>query len=180
MKTDFKNAGMGLLVGAGVGVGLMYLFDPNRGRARRDELEGRAKRLCHETGHAVETLAHDIQNRLGGSAAEAKHLVDTEPVDAETLTARVRSRLGRLVRKPHDVTVVADAGRVVLSGEVEACEAGRVLAGIMAVPGVNDVENQLKLRHLETDQLVRGAGAIASVAAGLVTFAGIRAIKRAG
>ena len=177
---NYTTAGAGLLIGAGVGVGLMYLFDPNRGRARRAEIESRAKRLCHEAVRTVERLAKDVENRFEGLAAEAKHLVDREPVDAPKLTARVRAKLGRLVRRPHDVNVEVEAGKVVLTGEIEAYEAGRVLAGVMAVPGVIDIENKLTLRHLETDTLARGAGAIASVAGGLITFAGIRAIKRAG
>lgn len=176
----YATAGAGLLIGAGVGAGLMYLFDPNRGRARRAEIEGRAKRLCHEAGRTIESLAKDIENRCDGMAAEAKHLLDHEPVDGPKLVARVRARLGRLVRKPHDVTVEADAGKVTLTGEIEAYEAGRVLAGVMAVPGVVDVENKLLLRHLETDKLAKGVGAIASVAGGLITFAGIRAMKHTG
>ncbi len=177
---NYTTAGAGLLIGAGLGAAMMYLFDPNRGRARRAEIEGRTKGLYQRAGHTVETLARDIENRCEGMAAKAKHLADCEPVDAPKLTARVRAKMGRLVRTPHDIKVDAEGGKIVLTGEIEASEAGRVLAGAMAVPGVTDVDNKLTLRHFETDGLARGAGAIASFAGGLITFAGIRAIKRAG
>lgn len=176
----YTTAGAGLLIGAGVGAGLMYLFDPNRGRARRAEIESRAKRLYHEAGHTIENMAKDIENRCHGMAAETQRFLNHEPVDAAKLTARVRAKLGHLIRKPHDVTVETVDGKVTLTGEIDADEAGRLLTTIMSVPGVTDVDNKLLLRHLETDKLARGAGAIASVAGGLITFAGIRAIKRAG
>jgi osmotically-inducible protein OsmY len=176
----YATAGVGLLIGAGAGAGLMYLFDPNRGRARRAELESRAKRLYREAGRTIDSLAKDMENRCEGMAAEAKHFLDQEPVDNTKLTARVRAKLGRLVRHPHEITVEAEAGKITLTGEIDAALAGRLLTGVMAVPGVKDVENKLLLRHPETGEIGRGAGAIASMAGGLIAFAGIRAMKRAG
>lgn len=177
---DMKHYTTAGLIGVGVGAGLMYLFDPNRGRTRRARLEDRAASLYHAVERTAQHLATDVANHAEGLAAEARRVIDHAPVDAPKLVARVRAKLGRLIRNPHRVTVEANEGRIVLTGGIDACEAGRLLAGVIAVPGVTDVENKLTLGHLAADSVARGAAAIASVAGGLITFAGLRVLKRAG
>jgi gas vesicle protein len=178
---DAAAAGAGLLIGAGIGAGLMYLFDPDRGRSRRSRLEAQAGSLYRRAEGKVHKLAQDVANRAEGVAAEAKHLLDHDPVDAPKLVARVRSKIGRVIRKPHDVAVLAsDGGTVTLSGEVDAREGGKLLAAVMSVAGVKDVDNRLSLRPGTEAGFAKSASALASVAGGLITYAGIRALKRAG
>jgi hypothetical protein len=86
---DAAAAGAGLLIGAGIGAGLMYLFDPDRGRSRRSRLEAQAGSLYRRAEGKVHKLAQDVANRAEGVAAEAKHLLDHDPVDAPKLVARV-------------------------------------------------------------------------------------------
>jgi hypothetical protein len=86
-----------------------------------------------------------------------------------------------VIRKPHDVAVLAsDGGTVTLSGEVDAREGGKLLAAVMSVAGVKDVDNRLSLRPGTEAGFAKSASALASVAGGLITYAGIRALKRAG
>ena len=58
-----------LLVGAGLGAGLMYLFDPELGRRRRTVARDRAVRLAHKTRDAAEEVARDARNKARGLAA---------------------------------------------------------------------------------------------------------------
>jgi osmotically-inducible protein OsmY len=177
----FAKAGAGLLVGAGIGAGIMYLFDPDRGRARRARLQDQAGSLWRHAGQKAEKVAQDVANRCEGLAAVTKRAFDHAPVDPPILVARVRTKLGRVIRKPHDVTVAAtDAGIVTLSGNVDANDAGKLLTAVMTVPGVHDVRNEMTLRAEKSEGVMRGASAIASLAGGLLTVAGIRALKRAG
>jgi hypothetical protein len=67
-------------------------------------------------------------------------------VTDETLTARVRSRMGHLVSNPRAVHVTAQAGRVTLTGPILAREEERLLAGVAGVRGVVGVEDRLE-RH---------------------------------
>ena len=60
-----------LLTGVTVGAGLMYLFDPERGRRRRALLRDRALSLSNQTGDVLGRRARDLSNRAQGVAAEA-------------------------------------------------------------------------------------------------------------
>ena len=178
---DVAAAGAGLLIGAGIGAGLMYLFDPDRGRSRRAKLEAQAGSLCRNAEKKTEKVAQDLANRAEGVAAEVRHLFEHDAVDSGRLEARVRAKMGRVIRKPHGLSVHADdAGKATLEGDVEARDAGKLLAGVMGVPGVRDVDNRLHLLHDTETSLAKGAGAIASVAGGLITYAGLRALERVG
>jgi hypothetical protein len=58
-----------LLAGAGLGAGLMYLFDPDMGRRRRALARDKAVRLAHEAQDAAEVVAKDARNRAQGLAS---------------------------------------------------------------------------------------------------------------
>ena len=75
-----------------VGAGLMYLLDPQRGRARRALALDKATSIVNRTGRTFRQVGRDVRNRAGGYAAEARGYVATEDaVSAEQLLQRVRS-----------------------------------------------------------------------------------------
>jgi hypothetical protein len=52
-----------LIAGVGLGSGLMYLFDPDRGKQRRSLVRDRAKRTSRYIGRMAKTVdktAHDL------------------------------------------------------------------------------------------------------------------------
>jgi hypothetical protein len=61
-----------LLSGIGIGAGLMYLLDPERGRLRRAIARDKAVSLANKTGDAVARTSRDIGNRAKGVAAEVR------------------------------------------------------------------------------------------------------------
>ena len=61
-----------LLSGIGIGAGLMYLLDPERGRLRRAMARDKALSLANKTGDAVARTSRDIGNRAKGVAAEVR------------------------------------------------------------------------------------------------------------
>src|ERR1700674_2514577 len=61
-----------LLSGIGIGAGLMYLLDPERGRQRRAIARDKAVALANKTGDAVARRSRDIGNRAKGVAAEVR------------------------------------------------------------------------------------------------------------
>ena len=67
----------GLLVlgGIGIGAGIMYLLDPDRGRTRRAHLKDQAVGRASDAGHAIGSKARDIRNRAQGVVAESKSLL---------------------------------------------------------------------------------------------------------
>jgi osmotically-inducible protein OsmY len=132
-------SGIGAL---GLGAGLMYLLDPDRGNRRRALIRDQAVHLAHKTSDALGTAATDISNRVRGLVAETQARFRHEEVPDDLLVERVRAKMGHAVSHPRAITVTAHQGRVTLSGRILAQEAGRLLAAAAAVRGVTGVENQ--------------------------------------
>jgi len=107
------------MLAAGVGAGLMYFFDPNRGRTRRNRVRDKAKKLYKDGIARVNHGVLDLENRALGIAREAEgesrtfddhlahlvvhgllhllgydHLTDDEAQEMEALESRVLAKLG--------------------------------------------------------------------------------------
>jgi hypothetical protein len=132
--------------GAGLGAGLMYLLDPDRGKRRRALLRDQMVHTWHRTSDAMGITARDLNNRIHGIAAKTRSRFTCEEVDDEVLAERVRARLGHVVTHPRSIDVVVRGGRVTVSGPILAGEAGRMLSSIASVRGVVAVEDRLE-RH---------------------------------
>ncbi len=135
-----------MVTGAGLGAGLMYLLDPERGDRRRALIRDQVVRVLNKTGDAAGVTARDIRHRTRGLVAEWRGRLAEGPVGDEVLVERVRSRLGRVVSHPRAIEVTARDGRVTLSGPILAREEGRLLAEVRRVRGVQAVEGRLE-RH---------------------------------
>ncbi len=136
-----------LLLGLGVGAGLMYLLDPDRGRRRRAQIRDEAAHLMNIAETAFGKASRDLNNRLSGLEAEVKSLFTNEPATDEVVTARVRAALGRLVSHPHAVRVECKEGKVTLGGAILAHEVDRLLSGVLGIKGVIEVEERLEVHE---------------------------------
>ena len=61
-----------ILAGIGIGAGLMYLLDPDRGNRRRALIRDKMVKLNRQTQETVTGYAKDMQNRAKGMLHEAK------------------------------------------------------------------------------------------------------------
>jgi osmotically-inducible protein OsmY len=139
-----KN-GVVALASFGLGAAVMYLADPERGARRRARLRDAAVHSSHTAKTAAAATSRDVENRLIGLAAKARSFVEDKPAPSDdVLTARVRSRIGRLAAHPRAIEVKAASGRVTLSGEVSESELQQLLHGVRGVDGVTEVDNHLK------------------------------------
>jgi len=68
-KEEEMDRAFAVLAGAGLGAGLMYLFDPQLGRRRRAIARDKAVRLAHEAQDAAEVVTRDMRNRAQGLAS---------------------------------------------------------------------------------------------------------------
>jgi uncharacterized membrane protein len=133
------------MTGLGLGAGLMYVLDPDRGRRRRAIARDKMVRQLHRTGNGMEIAARDLAHRAQGVAARTKRKVFERPVDDAVLVARVRARLGRLVSHPHAIEVTSDQQGVTLRGLILSDEVDRLMEGLKDVPGIKECRNQLKV-----------------------------------
>lgn len=136
-----------MVTGAGIGVGLMYLFDPVEGGRRRAVIRDRATRFLHRTRDAAGATARDAGYRARGLVAEVRGRLTEGEVPDEVLVQRVRSRMGRVVSHPRAVEVSASGGRVTLLGPILRDEAAHLLAEVRRVRGVRDVEDRLEVHE---------------------------------
>jgi uncharacterized membrane protein len=138
----FRNPGS-LIAKVGLGAGLIYYFDPNRGNRRRAELQNALTHSAKVTRRAIATTSRDALNRTYGTAMALARVGRHENVDDAVLVERVRAKLGRLVSHPHAIRVVASTGVVTLSGPILKREVSQLLRGVDHIPGVHDVVNTL-------------------------------------
>jgi uncharacterized membrane protein len=128
------------VLAAAAGAGLMYFFDPERGKRRRalvrDQLE-HARRSSTDPGPA-----RDLANRARGTVAELRYRFDGKNVDDAVLVERVRSKIGRAVRYASSIEADAQDGRITLRGPVLRKDLERLHKAVESVPGVRNVDDQ--------------------------------------
>lgn len=138
------NRTVGFMSAVGIGAGLMYLFDPDRGKRRRGEIRDAAKHVNRIATDAAGKTGRDIRNRLRGVMSEVACLFRTENVTDDVLEARVRSTLGRFVSHPHAIEVKAVEGLINISGTILTAEVHPLLAAVAAIEGVKNISNCLE------------------------------------
>ena len=131
-----------LLSGILIGLGLAYLLDPDRGATRRARVRDQAASAGRRLTDNLDAKSRDLRNRARGTAAELKARLRREDVDDETLRARVRSAIGRVVSHPGAIEVDVADRRVTIRGPVLADEANELIRTVRGVRGVSDVIDQ--------------------------------------
>jgi uncharacterized membrane protein len=132
------------LAGAALGAAAMYLFDPDRGRRRRALARDQLLSAASHLDDAFEATARDLIHRAQGLMAEARSTVSDEEVSDEILVNRIRAKMGRVVLHPRAMKVMAEQGRVTLSGAVLEHEHEDLLQAVRSVQGVVEVEDRLE------------------------------------
>jgi uncharacterized membrane protein/osmotically-inducible protein OsmY len=141
---EVMNRNLLFLGGIGLGAGLMYIFDPDRGRRRRATARDAAHHIVNDLNSAVGKTSRDLSNRAQGLVAELNSIFRCEEADDDVVAARVRSKLGRAVSHPHAIQFAVNQGRVTLSGQILAGEVDQLLERVRTVRGVTGVENRLE------------------------------------
>lgn len=138
------NKGLAFGAGLGLGSGLMFLLDPDRGKRRRALVRDKCVSMARRTGEGFEVTARDLRNRTQGLVTEVQSRFSSERVDDSVLVERVRAKLGRIVSHPKAIDVSVQNGRVVLSGPILTSEVPELLASVKSISGVNQVMNHLE------------------------------------
>lgn len=139
------NKELALITGMGIGAGLMYILDPDRGKRRRALARDKMTSCVHKTRDAMQATSRDMRNRAQGLVYDVGSIFSKEDVPDATLVERVRSKLGRAVSHPSAIGVTAKLGRVTLAGPVLKGEVKNLLKAVSSVGGVQGVDNQLEI-----------------------------------
>jgi osmotically-inducible protein OsmY len=137
------NKRLALLAGAGVGAGVMFLLDPDRGKRRRALLRDKAIHLSRVGSCTVGKISRDVRNRAVGVVSEIRASLKEGGVPDSVLVDRVKARLGRYPVHDRSIAVTADNGTITLKGHVLANEVDTLLSAVSAVRGVKNVINEL-------------------------------------
>jgi osmotically-inducible protein OsmY len=132
-----------LLTGLGLGLGLMYFMDPERGRRRRALARDKVTHTTRACAGTMSAVWADLAHRSAGLVARARRIGRRDPVDDDVLVERVRAKLGRLVSYPHAIDVSAIDGCVHLRGVALQSEVPGLVRTISRVSGVRDVIDAL-------------------------------------
>lgn len=131
------------ITGLGVGAGLMYFTDPDRGRRRRALVRDRFCSFFAQSGRGLDKAWRDASNRSQGLIAGARRLAwGAGEAPDDVLAARVRSRLGRVSSHPHAIRVTAHDGAITLEGPVLADEQQRIIDAVRGITGVRDLHDR--------------------------------------
>jgi len=151
---------LALTAGVGLGAGLMYLCDPDRGRSRRSQLMGEATGILHRGEDTLEKRGKDLLNRVHGLAVKvAEEIAPEEQPTDEVLTERIRSRMGHIVANPHEVQVRVENGVATLEGKLAHSERRRLTDEVRAMHGVKRLSAHLGSRPVFNPALLIGIGA---------------------
>jgi hypothetical protein len=119
--------------GLGLGAGLMYFLDPDRGGRRRTHARNQIIHASHAVGDNARAQLVALQRAA-------------DDVDDRALAERIRAILGHVVTHAHAVALEVSKGVVTVSGPVLREEIRRTITALRRVPGVRRVVNALEAR----------------------------------
>jgi osmotically-inducible protein OsmY len=139
---------------AALGAALMYFFDPQQGKRRRNMLRDRVLGFFRRRGREAARAGRAVSAEAYGLKQKATHLRE-EPkpdLDDATLAAKVQTEIFRAADAPKgSVNVNVENGVVYLRGEVQRPELiDDLVARARQVQGVQGVESLLHLPGTET------------------------------
>ncbi|MPZ53417.1 MAG: BON domain-containing protein [Acidimicrobiia bacterium] len=134
------------LLAAAAGAGVVYLFDPDRGRSRRARLSDQVSARTRE-GMAKTRQQADYQAGVARGAVHdaVDRITPDDSIDDATLLQKVRSEaLGPSGVSTGSVDVAVEDGVVIFRGKVPADgSAVRLVELTSAVEGVTEIRNEL-------------------------------------
>jgi hypothetical protein len=131
-------------LGIGIGAGLMYFLDPERGGRRRAVVRDQMADAANRSSDALRAVRRDMASRTSGTVARVRAVFDRQPVDDQILVERARAQLGHLVSHPRAIGVTSVDGVVTVRGPILQAEVMLLLKALERVRGVRGVLNQLE------------------------------------
>ena len=99
MKNSIFEDMIALIGGAGIGAAMMYLFDPDQGTQRRQDVAHTAKEAVAATGDAVGATLHEAGHTARSMAERISDYARNLATDAGERLTNIGSRAGRRARE---------------------------------------------------------------------------------
>jgi hypothetical protein len=121
----------GFTYGFALGVGSMFLFDPERGPERRARIRDTSKRIVNDAQQALQSATHELESA-------------GEELSEEALIERVRAKLSRVTSHADAIQVrLKEGSEIELKGPALASEHDRIVRAASRVPGVESIDDDL-------------------------------------
>ena len=133
-----------MMKGLILGAGFMYLFDPDRGLARRAQIRTQALDLRNEFEDVLNEGLRDLQESGRELNAEIASRLRPDQTSDWLIEHRVRASLNTNGYHADAVNVKVLNGEVVLSGAALSTEVPEIIRQAYTVSGVRAVTNQLE------------------------------------
>lgn len=140
-----------MLATLGLGAGLMYFYDPDRGRRRRALVRDQAVSLRSQADDAIEVSLRDLRNRVRGLMAEGMAMLSDQSAPDWIVEERVRAEIGRFSRHSGALEISASQGHVTLHGPVLKDEVESILRAASTTRGVTGVTNLMEVHDSPGD-----------------------------
>ena len=137
------NRGIAMIGTAGLGAGLMYLLDPDRGHRRRARIKNW---LSNHTGNLtseVRGLAGKVQSRWTDSGVE------------DAIMDRINHVIKSISSTPQAIQASFRRGKLTLKGHGTTEEMKKLIGELRSIPGVQAVENFLEHRGSDVRDVLR-------------------------
>ncbi len=146
------NQALYLLGGLAVGMGLMYMLDPDRGRTRRALARDKAGSLVLHTSTSATHEARNIRNHAKGLVHDATKLFSRSSAISDIdLSNQIRAQMLNVVPHPESLHVTVHHRRVTLSGPILSNQVQKVIEQVAMIPGVAGVNNRLTVYQSPED-----------------------------
>ena len=142
------TAGVGAAGALLLGLGAMWIMDPDRGRGRRAWIGQKTNRLINETGKFMRATGRHLANKSKGYAHESRKAVRGagRAVTDSSIAESVRSSLGRLgLKSASSVGVECAGGCVTLTGRCVADDVAIIVDTTRSTYGVDNVVNNMEV-----------------------------------
>ena len=140
-----------ILYSLGLGAGMMYFFDPERGDRRRALVRDQVISTKNDLDEFLNKAGEDLENRARGMLAETSAMFSRGDAPDWVVVERIRSEIGRVSRHPSAIEVEVQDGTAVLHGPILSDEVDRVISHTSRVKGVKNMENRLDVHDSPDD-----------------------------
>jgi hypothetical protein len=122
----------------GLGAGLAFILEPQRGAARRAWVRDKLGRGLRHSGRFVDKRVRDLRNRARGQVAELRASRSEQQIEDDVLRERVRAQLGHVLSHPGSIDIIAQNGVVTVRGPVLEGEAEKIRERLSETRGVRE------------------------------------------